>query len=382
MTYVADRVVFDADSHIMEPLDWLETYADPSIRERLKPLGLELAGDLGKAAETLTTPPERSGDLLADVLGHKGWKAVGANDPAARSEALDALGYGQQLVFSTFSSTQFNDLRDPDLLYGGSTAHNRGMADFCAHDPRLVAVGYVPLEDPERALRSAQEAIELGCGAILVSTRPPDSHSPSHPVLDPVWATIQEAGLPVVLHVGFGPRALRKAFNANGRPRPTSFLGDGENIRAKDYIALHQAPETFLSCLILDGHLERFPDLRWGVIELGAGWVVPLLGRLDSAQHMFAKTEPDIRALSMRASDYIRRQVRFTPFVHEPVAWLIELCGPELFMFSSDYPHPEGGRDPLSRFSGSLEGIDGQARAAFFAGNYLDLMGLDSTVAR
>ena len=84
----------------------------------------------------------------------------------------------------------------------------------------------------------------------------------------------------------------------------------------------------------------------------------------------------------MRASDYIRRQVRVTPFVNEPVAWLIEQCGPELFMFSSDYPHPEGGRDPLGRFSAALEGVSEKAQAAFFADNYLDLMGQAAGVAR
>ena len=32
--------VCDADSHLMEPPNWLDGYADPSIRDRLKPVGL------------------------------------------------------------------------------------------------------------------------------------------------------------------------------------------------------------------------------------------------------------------------------------------------------------------------------------------------------
>jgi hypothetical protein len=54
--------------------------------------------------------------------------------------------------------------------------------------------------------------------------------------------------------------------------------------------------------MVLDGVFERFPRLRGGCIELGAMWVVPLLPRLDLAQDMFKRTEPDLAALPERAS--------------------------------------------------------------------------------
>ena len=44
-------------------------------------------------------------------------------------------------------------------------------------------------------------------------------------------------------------------------------------------------------------------------------------------------------------------------------------------MFSSDYPHVEGGRNPLKRFDASLAGIDDHALGRFFADNFRDLMG-------
>ncbi len=49
-------------------------------------------------------------------------------------------------------------------------------------------------------------------------------------------------------------------------------------------------------------------------------------------------------------------------------------------MFSSDYPHVEGGRNPVKRFDTSLAGCDEDIRAAFYAGNFADLMG--PTLAR
>ena len=102
------------------------------------------------------------------LLDHKGWSALGAFDPVERTRALDLLGFECQLVFSTFAPTQFLG-DDPDLVYGGTRAHNRAMVDFCADDPRLVPVGFVPWGTPEHNAATVQEAIDLGCGAVLAS---------------------------------------------------------------------------------------------------------------------------------------------------------------------------------------------------------------------
>jgi uncharacterized protein len=377
MTYAEGRTYYDADSHLMELSGWLAHYADPDVRDELRPLALGGAGAL--ADEAVRAAEARRGDRAAaaalerDVMGPKGWSALGAFDPAERSRALDLLGFDAQLVFSTFAATQFasDDLR---VLYGGTRAHNRAIADFCRADPRLIAVGFVPLADAELATRATREAIEMGCGAVLVPSQPPRDKSPTHPDYWPLWATLDDTGIPFMLHVGGGGRPLRRAFHENGKPAVTDFLGGGENVRSKDYMVLHHPPETFLACMALDGIFEQFPGLRGGCIEQGALWVVPLLRRLDIAQATFQRTEPALR-LPLRASEYLRRQMKFTPFPTEPVGWMIEQAGPELFCFSSDYPHPEGGHDPLARFEAELAGADDAARDAFYAGNFAEMMG-------
>src|SRR5438552_3270262 len=240
---------------------------------------------------------------------------------------------------------------------------------------RLRAVAMVPLADPELAAAAVDEAIDIGCGAVLVPSAPSADISPSHPDYDGVWARLQDTGIPFMLHIGGGGRPLKPAFHNNGLPRPTDFLGAGENIRSKDYMVLHNPPETFLAVLVLDGVFERFPGLRGGCIEQGAMWVVPLLKRLDIAQRTFKRTEPALD-LPLTASDYIRRQVKFTPFPTEPVGWMIEQAGDELFLFSSDYPHPEGGRNPLKRFEESLAGIGEEARERFYSRNFAEMMGM------
>jgi uncharacterized protein len=378
MPYAEGRTYYDADSHLLELDDWLAGYADPGVREKIRPLYLGAAGALADRAVADAT--ERRGDAakaraLEDALMQaKGWSALGAFDPVERSRALDLLGFRKQLVFSTFAPTQFLG-DDPELLYGGARAHNRAMAEFCAHDERLVAVGFVPWADPQRTAAEAREAIRLGCGAILVPSVPPRGRSPFHPDFDPFWGTLEDEGIPFMLHIGGGGRPLRSAFHENGKPRTTDFLGGGENIRSKDYMVLHHPPETFLAVMALDGVFEKFPGLRGGCIEQGALWVVPWLKRMDIAQESFQRTEPALK-LPLKASDYIRRQVKFTPFPTEPVGWMIEQAGPELFLFSSDYPHPEGGRDPLARFERSLERTSDADKERFYSGNFAEMMSL------
>jgi predicted TIM-barrel fold metal-dependent hydrolase len=372
--------IFDADSHLMEVEGWLPAHADPDVRDRLVPLGFDNAG--GERARDLMAglpalwAQQRDADVPSDVIsGPKGWLAPGALDAEVRSRVLDVLQIDAQLVFPTFALSQFAFSKDHDVLYGGTRALNRAMTEFCAGDARLLAVGFVPLHDPARALTALDDALEAGVAAVWVPSEAPGDRSPAHVDLEPIWARLAEAGVPFVLHVG-GGKLLPKAFHANGRPRPKDWLGGGENLRAKDFPVLHHSPERFLACLTLDGVFQRHPDLRGAAIELGASWVPTLLRNVDHAHRSFAKSEPLLQGLDLQPSEYLRRQVRFTPFPFEDTAWLVEQCGPELFMFSTDYPHPEGGRHPFEIFGDAMSGFDDTARDRFFWRNGAELFGL------
>jgi predicted TIM-barrel fold metal-dependent hydrolase len=139
-------------------------------------------------------------------------------------------------------------------------------------------------------------------------------------------------------------------------------------------MAVSQWVEIALAALIFDHILEKFPRLKVGVIELGAVWVPAWLERMEIVVDTFGRTESRLRALNMRPSDYVRRHVRVTPYPTENVGALIARCGAELFMFSSDYPHVEGGRNPLKRFNASLAERSEAERTAFYSGNFADLM--------
>ena len=381
-SYAGEKVLYDADSHIMETKDWLVGFADPKVRDQIKPLYLGAAG--AAADKAIDAAVERTKDADATkalednvIGGPKGWAALGAFDVAERKRVLDLLGFQAQLVFATFCGTQYLYEKDPMVKYGGARAHNRGMVAFC-DDPRMLGVGSVPLDDPDLALAEAKEAIDMGIKAIWVPAAPAGDKSPGHPDFDAFWALLAEAGVPFMLHIGQGTRILPKGYNNTGRPRPTDFLGGGENIRIKDYMVLGMAPEMFLTAMVFDGVFQRHPTLRGGVIELGASWVPDFLTRMDLGAKTFGKTDPMIQEMDLKPSDYIRRAVRFTPFPSEDTGAIIRAGGDDLFLFSSDYPHPEGGRDPLGRFTTSMDdaGISEDARQKFYADNFRYMMGL------
>ena len=102
---------------------------------------------------------------------------------------------------------------------------------------------------------------------------------------------------------------------------------------------------------------------------------------MEAAFEAFARHEERLRALSLRPTDYVRRQVRFTPYPTEDVGWIISQSGPEVCLFSSDYPHVEGGRRPLERFEASLRDDDRpRPSERFYTTNFVDLMGSAATV--
>jgi predicted TIM-barrel fold metal-dependent hydrolase len=135
--------------------------------------------------------------------------------------------------------------------------------------------------------------------------------------------------------------------------------------------------------MLFDGVFDRFPNLRIGVIEQGAVWVPSWMRQMEAAFDAFSRHEDRLRRLSMRPSEYVRRQMRFTPYPTEDVGWLIAQAGPETCMFSSDYPHVEGGRRPIERFEASLSNTSAADRQAFYHDNFADLMGagLAATIA-
>ena len=395
MTYVPDnRAFYDADSHVMELPNFIKDYADKEFKDLIPPVSYqaslvtdeevdEILQNGGKHTKEHIAKQIALGDEL--IAKSKEIQALGAFNRTDRSTAMYMLGFKKQLVFATHSVvTPFHDLRGkakyveklvpkitPELRYGATRAHNRAMADFCSQDSRLLGVGVVPLHEPQLAMKELDFAIKAGLQAIWIPHYASGDRSPGHLDLDPFWTKLAREGLPFLLHVGGSPLQLDKSWNNNGKPPSKDWMGGGENVRAKDMAVMHQGPETFISMMVLDGVFERHPELRGASVELGAGWVPELLERLDWVVKSWSKVDKNLTQIKRKPSEQLTQQMAFTPYVFENVGNFIDNSNPELYLFSSDYPHVEGGKDPIGRFEASLGDRSEEIRNLFYTENFL-----------
>ena len=380
----ATRPFYDADSHIMELPDFLTSYADPAIRDEIPEVSYSasivtdeeveiIMGQGGKHSPEHVQAQIDLGDKL--IESSKEIQALGAFNAQDRSVAMDMLGFKKQLVFATHSvALPFHpsSKKPANIRYGAARAHNRHMADFCRDDARLMGVGVVPLDDPALAIAEAEWAIKEGMESIWVPHRAPIGHSPGHEDLEGFWALLAEAGVPFVLHVGGAPLQINKSWSNNGRGPTRDWMGGGENVRTKDATVLHQAPEMFLSMLIMDGVLHRHPTLKGAVVELGAGWVPEMLRRLDAVAKVYSRVDESVR-FNLKPSEQVTQQLGFTPMPHEDVGNMISQSNADLYLFSSDYPHIEGTRDPIERFERTLPESSESVKTQFYSENFLRL---------
>jgi predicted TIM-barrel fold metal-dependent hydrolase len=380
MPYVQNRIVHDADSHLMELADCLDDFLDPRFRARYDELPKLKAwprdGKWATTARAKQADPAFRDGAAANILLRKNYEALGAFTREDRPRALDELGFASQLVFTTWCLGNFalDQGSDLDLAYATAEAHNRMMAAFCSVDRRLLGTAYVPLADFEHAKRTARHAIDLGLKGLVIPSRCPNGHSPSHIAFDPIWRMAEEAGLPILFHVG-GEEKINPDYFTNGLPKVKDFHGGEENFTSVSFMAIPHSVMLTLAAIIFDGVLDRFPKLKIGVIELGASWLPSWMRYMDAGADAFRKGEERLQKLTLKPSEFVRRQIRVTPYPHEDAGWIINNSGEEICLFSSDYPHVEGGRNPLKRFDDSLASVGQPARDRFYGENFIDLMG-------
>ena len=397
MTYAPDnRNFYDADSHVMELPNFIIDYADKEFKDLIPPVNYKASLVTDEEVEIIVKNGGRHSKAHVDaqialgdrlIAESKEIQALGAFNREDRSVAMDMLGFKKQLVFATHSVvTPFRDLRGkakyvdkqglqvtPELRYGATRAHNRAMSDFCSEDSRLMGVGVIPLHEPELAMKELDFAIKSGLEAIWIPHYACGDRSPGHIALDPFWDKLSEEGIPFLMHVGGSPLQLDKSWSDNGKPPSKDWMGGGENVRAKDMVVMHQGPETFISMMVLDGVFERHPKLRGASVELGAGWVPEMLKRLDYVVKTWSRVDKNLSEIKRKPSEQLIEQMAFTPFHHEDVGMLIDTSHPELYLFSSDYPHVEGTTDPIGRFERFLADYDENIKNLFYSENFLRL---------
>ena len=192
-----------------------------------------------------------------------------------------------------------------------------------------------------------------------------DGRPLSHIDHDAIWRAFVEHGVTPVFHVA----DQRRVFDDVWYTTP-----DDGGLPPLESIFLWTAAALACTDLILNGTLERLPELRIGIVELSAIWVPMFLMMLDGGTEFTTRLNGrPVYPLRMKPSEYFRRQVRVSSFSYELPGRLIKQTG-DLYMCCSDYPHSEGTATPLADYVGSAKPVRPVDAPGFFGDNVAMLL--------
>jgi len=322
-----DFMIIDADAHHYETGSYKEIYQyieDPVMRDQFM---------YTKGATTL---PRSTGGFqeMAGRITRYEHRATEQAPPGAKHRDIgvtlkwmDSMGVDVACVFPTpMLGLGLNPIVEVEVQY--ARAYNRWLTDhILAHEPRIVSMLYLPMNDPVAALKMVEEfSGKQGVIGFLVTTV---RYKPLYNnVYMKLYAALEERGLPLAFHAA------------------TNWGDQSMNITNK-FIATHALGFTWFNIVhmtnwVVNGIPERFPGLKSIWIESGLAWVPFLMQRLDNEYMMRSSETP---TLKRKPSDYMR-EMFYTSQPMEMVnnRTMLEetfkmINAENQLLYASDYPH-------------------------------------------
>lgn len=329
-----DYFIVDVDSHREPNAHWDEIvgYVENAVMRSHIQERLETTGQPHYAGTAAFTPGYNFQDMFGRIP-HQKRQAEKVDDQSVHRDivlcrrAMDAMGIDIQVVFPTsLLSLGMSPLASGEAQV--AYAYDRWFVErFCAEEPRIKFLPYLPFRDPEMSCRIVSEfANRPGVvGFLVTSLRFDPVHDNKYMRL---YAAIQESGLPVAFHAG-----------------PT--WDTDQWVRTMNrFISVHAL--TFVHCnmvhmtnWVINGLPERFPGLRTIWIESGLAWVPFLMQRLD---HEYLKRTNEAPLLRRLPSEYMREMYYTSqPMEQDNLALLQStfeaMNASTQLLYASDWPH-------------------------------------------
>jgi uncharacterized protein len=324
-----------ADSHVVEPADLWVTRMDKRFRDRAPRLEPRENGDYWVVEGLHTLPIGLFGPMINDKQKgaiERGQERryqetrPGAYNFEARvvDQRLDHVE--AEIIYPGFCLTLFG-IPDAEYQRECIRVYNDWLAEFCGGAPKnLIGVGMLPMRGPvEWAISEAERCAKMGLHGLMIPAvkRKPSYHEP---VYDQMWSALQEIGLPIGVHSG----------------------ADDEPLSIERDIPLHATVcdnkmfmmQRSLALLLTSAVPQRYPKLRFVIVEGGIGWIAAQLRFMDhwwEDHHRWMTPK-----LDEPPSFYFKRQFWATFEDDRPGILTRHLLGVERLMWGSDYPHTEG----------------------------------------
>jgi predicted TIM-barrel fold metal-dependent hydrolase len=339
--------LIDADAHVNPPPAFWDDYLPSSLAGRGPKVE---AGGPGEEHDWIVFEGARRPlNLLSSVAGQKKeFKVTGRQtdvlagnwEPAARLKDMEHDGVRTAVLYGGGPL----GTADNELYIASFQAYNRWLADFCTYDPkRLVGVAYLPMQDIDQSIGMLEDAAKRGLKGVNIPAFPQsqkgtagggfaaqvlaltgDPEGPmqyDQPEFDRFWKAAVDHDMAITIHLG--ARIARPGMNRFLPNLVMSKLTMAEPI----------------SIMIFGGVFDRFPDLRFGSIESGVGWMAWMAEYMDSIydnQRHWLQLD-----LKDRPSSYMDNNV-YGSFIRDPVGVRNRhLPGGRNIMWSTDYPHSE-----------------------------------------
>ena len=372
----------DTDGHEALPLClWREEYGSEAM----------LLHDALRAANIMPNPDVQRDDT--PITSENVWtvkleKAPGAFDMARRLEVMDFTGVKRQILYpgimGIYALALLNKADDPKVFasitgdrrayaYRLLDIHNDWVARTMRTQDRARPTAVLAGETPEEMYSKMKALIDKGVRLfLLICDTPPGGVSPAHPRMDAVWALAAAAKCPVLGHISISENFLKSLVWRDAPAFEGWMLGQEFSLDPWTLSNVHLQAQNYVMTMVLGGVFDRHPDLIFGTAEFTGHWVGPLAGNMDRWYGSTPKvwSQGLDQKLKNKPSEYIRKNIRVACFDFEPVGDYIEKYGfEEVYCYASDFPHPEGGKDPMNRFVANLEGQSPEIFRKFFIDN-------------
>ncbi len=340
--------IFDADTHVAEPLDKMKEYLSSKARttfDEAAPL-LERKGAtfqylldkkpvlnrrLGSHDYIKTSGPLGGVDWGGLKYGPPYPNKLLHSDPHVRIQDMDIEGVDVNVIFPSGTTPNFSSMDNVELELFMYEAFHRFMKDYCDPYPhRLKSVILASGRNVDASLtelrRCAKEPWPVGVFPVCSGKMPLD-----RPEWEPLWAAAQEYDLTVIIH----------SFTM-GSPDPPGLYDNWENMFLQRSAAHMWNAQRNLAALIGAGVLDRYPRLRMAAFECGHGWLHSWASRLDEHAIM---CKDYIQPLNRLPSEYIRSPQYFQTIQlyegEQSLRGITDLVGETTLMYASDFPHLE-----------------------------------------